>query len=142
MGVATLVRSSPIRVPRNLAEWRSPQAGRTPGRDRLEKGTGIDRDEYISVGRNTVGGWFGQADGLLFCALSEATDGRGDLLETGAYLGRSSILLGYLVRSGERLVVCDLFGVDAGDPANDSENQLREATMPPGVRKLTARFHE
>ena len=83
----------------------------------------MDRDEYISTGRNTVAGWFGQADGLLFCALSGATDGFGHLLEIGAYLGRSSILLGYLTQPGERLVVCDLFGADAGETVNDSENR-------------------
>jgi len=43
-------------------------------------------------------------------------------MEIGAYLGRSAALLGYLRRSAERLVVCDLFGAPSDLEADTAEN--------------------
>jgi SAM-dependent methyltransferase len=45
----------------------------------------------------------------------------GDILEVGVFMGRSAILLGYLCRDNEQLVVCDLFE-DA--PFDDAEEAL------------------
>ena len=44
---------------------------------------------------------------------------RGDLLEVGAYLGRSSVLLGLLRREGESLHVCDVFDAPAPEAFED-----------------------
>lgn len=59
-------------------------------------------------------GWFERIDALLFVAADAASReacGAGDLLEIGAYLGKSTVLMGYFVRHGERLHVCDTFGI-------------------------------
>ena len=59
-----------------------------------------------------VPGMIAPLDANLFIHLSEAQGKRidkGDLLEIGAWFGRSAILLGYLRGAGERLHVCDLF---------------------------------
>jgi hypothetical protein len=71
-----------------------------------------------------VPGWLYFRDVCVF----DAVDGwqadlgvGGDLLEVGVYMGRSAILLGYLCRGDEELVVCDLFE-DA--PFDDPEKAL------------------
>ena len=59
-----------------------------------------------------VDGWLGRSDGLVFLQVSERQVSAGltaDLLEIGAFRGRSAILLGYLLEAGERLFVCDPF---------------------------------
>jgi hypothetical protein len=59
-----------------------------------------------------VDGWFYEADVELFSDLLSrqlAEDVKGDLLEIGAYQGKSAILMGYLLRDDEELVICDLF---------------------------------
>ncbi|MEV5549049.1 class I SAM-dependent methyltransferase [Streptomyces sp. NPDC052309] len=73
---------------------------------------------------NDVPGWFWPLDQVLFSWFldwQEAREIRGDLLELGAYMGKSAILLGHHLRDGERLTVCDLFGTDAPDEANRAE---------------------
>lgn len=60
-----------------------------------------------------VDGWFYEADVELFSNLlaRQKTEGiKGDLLEIGAYQGKSAILMGYGLRDDEELVICDLFG--------------------------------
>jgi predicted O-methyltransferase YrrM len=74
--------------------------------------------DYLAKSR-AIPGWMHRSDGLTFLALAAAqADARvtGDLLEVGAYHGRSAILLGFLLGANERLVVCDLF---AAQPARD-----------------------
>ena len=59
-----------------------------------------------------VDGWFFEADVELFSnllACQTAENIRGDLLEIGAYEGKSAILMGYGLRDEEELVICDLF---------------------------------
>ncbi|MEV4611863.1 class I SAM-dependent methyltransferase [Kitasatospora sp. NPDC049258] len=71
-----------------------------------------------------VPGWFFKADQELFgWFLTRQTQrGRtGDLLELGAYLGRSAILLGSHLQDGETFTVCDLFDSDAPDDDNSAE---------------------
>jgi hypothetical protein len=71
-----------------------------------------------------VPGWFPPLDQVLFTWLldrQEAQDLKGDLLELGAYMGKSAILLGRHLRTGERFTVCDLFGGEAPDGANKAE---------------------
>lgn len=74
-------------------------------------------ENYVSYSR-TVPGWFSATDFRLFDfvlgrQLADSTEG--DILEIGSYQGRSTILLGYALRDDDRLVVCDLFGVDPDD---------------------------
>ena len=62
-----------------------------------------------------VGGWFRRTDQLVMDWLlryQESAGVTGDLLEMGAYLGKSAILIGHHRRPGERFVVCDLFGAE------------------------------
>ncbi len=82
--------------------------------------------DYVDHGRLTVPGWFTRADALLFVAIDEAQKRArvvGDIMEIGVYMGRCAVLLGYLQRPGERLVVCDIF--DEVD-ANTSDETRRE----------------
>lgn len=81
---------------------------------------------------NDVPGWFWPLDQLLFTWFLErqtARGLRGDLLELGAYLGKSAILLGHHRRPGERFTVCDLFGSEAPDQANRAESEQSYASL-------------
>lgn len=69
-------------------------------------------DQYLERTSRSIPGWLERADGRAFQQLSALQHARGltaDLLEIGAYAGRSAILLGYLLAPGERLFVCDTF---------------------------------
>ncbi|BAJ28858.1 MULTISPECIES: class I SAM-dependent methyltransferase [Kitasatospora] len=71
-----------------------------------------------------VPGWFFRADQAAFAHLlhrQTAAGTAGDLLEMGAYLGRSAILLGSHLQPGETFTVCDLFDLDAPDDDNSAE---------------------
>src|ERR1035437_3913606 len=84
----------------------------------------MNRQEYITGGRNTVAGWFSQRDAMLFDAIDAAQhrDGiTGDLLEIGCYQGTSAILLGYMRQENERVGICDVF-----DGACESDEDLAE----------------
>jgi hypothetical protein len=81
--------------------------------------------EYLAV-RGRIPGWFHPPDTWLFLAVNELQEKHGingDILEIGSYKGRSTILLGYLPRPGERLAVCDVWedGADLS-PENRNEN--------------------
>lgn len=83
---------------------------------------------YIDRGRHTVPGWFERVDALLLAAVDRSQREAhltGDLMEIGAYMGRSAILLGYFRRPGERLVVCDPFGGDGGLSEDNAAEQMR-----------------
>ena len=61
-------------------------------------------DEYLAHMHELVPGWFDDVDAAVFRAVDHthrATGVDGDLLEIGAYLGKSAILLGYLLRAAE-----------------------------------------
>jgi predicted O-methyltransferase YrrM len=71
-----------------------------------------DAIEYCRTGIRSVPGWFADDDAFLFVLVDAAqrqVGVCGDLLEVGAYLGQSAILLGYLARDAERVHVCDVF---------------------------------
>ncbi|MFJ3219220.1 class I SAM-dependent methyltransferase [Kitasatospora sp. NPDC086801] len=74
--------------------------------------------------RDDIPGWFFRLDraafGHLLAAQTTAGD-TGDILELGSYLGRSAVLLGDHLQTGERLTVCDLFDSEAGDADNAAE---------------------
>lgn len=79
-----------------------------------------------------VPGWFPPLDQVLFTWFldRQRTLGfSGDLLELGAYMGKSAILLGRHLAEGERFTVCDLFGGDAPDGANKAETAKSYASL-------------
>ncbi|MGW7084076.1 class I SAM-dependent methyltransferase [Streptomyces sp. NPDC054871] len=79
-----------------------------------------------------VKGWFHPVDQVLFdWILSRQRDleQRGDLLELGAYLGKSAIFMGAYLRADETFTVCDLFDSPAPDEANSAEMGRSYATL-------------
>lgn len=59
-----------------------------------------------------IEGWFSRLDHALFGAIltSQRNGPPGDLVEIGAYLGKSAVVIGEHLRDGERFVVIDPFG--------------------------------
>ncbi|MFE3034645.1 class I SAM-dependent methyltransferase [Streptomyces canus] len=76
-----------------------------------------------------VPGWFPPLDQMLFSWFLKRQEKPGDLLELGAYMGKSAILLGQHLRDGERFTVCDLFGGEAPDGANRAETTKSYASL-------------
>ncbi|NBE55874.1 class I SAM-dependent methyltransferase, partial [Streptomyces boluensis] len=79
-----------------------------------------------------VKGWFFPADQLLFdwfLGRQRDRDERGDLLELGAYLGKSAIFMGSYLRDAETFTVCDLFDSPAPDDPNSKEMNRSYATL-------------
>ncbi|MFJ9839405.1 class I SAM-dependent methyltransferase [Kitasatospora sp. NPDC101155] len=71
-----------------------------------------------------VPGWFWDHDRHSFdwfLGRQEKKGVTGDLLEMGAYLGRSAIVIGEHLQPGETFTVCDLFDSDAPDNENSEE---------------------
>ncbi|MFJ9695286.1 class I SAM-dependent methyltransferase [Kitasatospora sp. NPDC101183] len=74
-----------------------------------------------------VPGWFWDHDRHSFdwfLTRQEKAGVTGDLLEMGAYLGRSAIVIGEHLQPGETFTVCDLFDSDAPDDENSAEMDL------------------
>jgi predicted O-methyltransferase YrrM len=74
---------------------------------------------------DSVPGWFHPEDRRVFVGLNQIQrecSVSGNVLEIGAYKGKSAILLGYELKSGERLVVCDLFGMPPETAGERREN--------------------
>jgi hypothetical protein len=102
-------------------------------------------DEYIAHMHELVLGWFEDVDAAVFRAIDDvqrASGVGGDLLEIGAYLGKSSILLGYLLRPQERLVVCDLFTNEGLDPELDADAAFYGALSRSAFEENYAKFHD
>jgi predicted O-methyltransferase YrrM len=78
-----------------------------------------------------VKGWFKPLDQALFGWFLERQreDPPGDLVELGAYLGKSAILIGQHLRVGERFTVCDLFEMPAEDSRNQQEHNSSYANL-------------
>ncbi|MFP1625768.1 class I SAM-dependent methyltransferase [Streptomyces sp. 5K101] len=79
-----------------------------------------------------VKGWFWPVDQLIFdwfLTRQRDTDLKGDLLELGAYMGKSAIFLGGYLREGETFTVCDLFDSEAPDDPNSAEMDRSYATL-------------
>lgn len=93
-----------------------------------------------------VEGWLYPTDAELFSAVNDIQVRRGvtgDILEIGAYHGKSAILLGYFPRQEESLIVCDLFDSAASVSA---DNQSENAAFYPNLRQADfernyLRFH-
>lgn len=73
-----------------------------------------------------VPGWFGDMDQDLFgWILGDFADpAAGNLVELGAFLGKSAIHMGRFLRASERFCVCDLFGAR---PPADSMSRCAQA---------------
>jgi hypothetical protein len=82
--------------------------------------------ETLLARLGSVPGWLYPVDVSVFLAVDDLQRRHGisgDLLEIGAYLGKSAILLGYMRRDDERLVVCDLFEEEAGGAESRRETR-------------------
>lgn len=92
-----------------------------------------------------VAGWFAGMDADLFEVVhaAQAVAGMtGNILEIGAFEGKSAILLGYFVRDGETVHVCDLFESDAPAEANRGEMAHSYADLRRGAFERNYReFH-
>jgi hypothetical protein len=85
-----------------------------------------DATAYLSQ-KDSVPGWFLDIDARLFLAVNALQTGRGirgNLLEIGAYHGKSAILLGFCLQAGERLVVSDTFEHTGGHSAEGIAEHL------------------
>ncbi|NLU76719.1 class I SAM-dependent methyltransferase [Streptomyces sp. HNM0575] len=79
-----------------------------------------------------VRGWFYNTDIVLFDWLlsrQRRLEQRGDLLEMGAYLGKSAIMLRSYLRDEETFTVCDLFGSEAPTESNEREMRGSYSTL-------------
>ncbi|MFF4369162.1 class I SAM-dependent methyltransferase [Streptomyces sp. NPDC001594] len=76
-----------------------------------------------------VKGWFSAYDQVLFdwflARQNETADTKGDLLELGAFMGKSAIFLAAYLREGEEFTVVDLF--DSPAPDDDNLDEVRES---------------
>lgn len=80
--------------------------------------------EYLQEMDSTVPGWFGAPDVELFQRVNliqQLSGVRGSILEVGCYMGKSAILLGFLLNESESLVVNDLFDGKASAADNVDE---------------------
>jgi hypothetical protein len=80
-------------------------------------------NRYFDAVKN-IGGWFYEEDAVVFEAIYRIQTSNhisGDLLEIGAYQGRSAAFLGFLLQLNERLLVCDLFEEHGVNPENEAE---------------------
>lgn len=78
----------------------------------------------------SIKGWFNEIDLRCFNALleSQKDSAPGDLIEIGAFQGKSAVIIGDYLRAGERFVVVDLFGdVEHFDDSSQGEANLRES---------------
>jgi predicted O-methyltransferase YrrM len=92
-----------------------------------------------------VPGWFHPEDRSVFVGLNQIQrecSVSGNVLEIGAYKGKSAILLGYELKSGERLVICDLFGVPPETAEERRENEQHYRDLGRGAFESNyLRFH-
>lgn len=77
-----------------------------------------------------IEGWFYPTDHYLFdWVLGRHDAASGDLVELGAYLGKSAIYMGRHLREGETFTVCDLFDTPAPDTRTDKEMRVYYSTL-------------
>ncbi|ROO63267.1 methyltransferase family protein [Micromonospora sp. Llam0] len=104
-------------------------------------------DFVCDPGRDDVEGWLYPTDAYLMGVINDLQTGhgfRGDIVEIGAYKGKSAILLGFFPAAGESLTVCDIF--DSGAMVSDG-NAQENAAFYPGLHqadfeKNYLRFHD
>lgn len=81
---------------------------------------------------HTIRGWFFPSDVAMFRWLLERQRVQGQtggLVELGAYLGKSTVVIGDYVRDDEQFVVVDLFDSDAPDSDNAHEMDMSYSTL-------------
>lgn len=81
---------------------------------------------------SAIPGWFSAHDMALFDWILETQNRagiQGDLVELGAYLGKSACLIGGHVLPGQKFTVVDTFGADVDDVANQLENEREYPTL-------------
>ncbi|MFD8163689.1 class I SAM-dependent methyltransferase [Streptomyces malaysiensis] len=81
---------------------------------------------------NDVKGWFPSLDQVLFdrfLTRQERLGQRGDLMEMGAYMGKSAIFTASYLRANEQFTVCDLFDAEAPDEKNAAEARKSYSTL-------------
>ncbi|MGY0024397.1 class I SAM-dependent methyltransferase [Streptomyces sp. cg35] len=79
-----------------------------------------------------VKGWFHNIDQVLFdwfLTRQRERGQKGDLLEIGAYMGKSAVFMGQYLEAGQTFTVCDLFDSPASDTANDKEMNKSYSTL-------------
>lgn len=84
--------------------------------------------------RHSVAGMFLDVDLMFFDVLLSDQDDRvsGDILEVGAFLGKSAVVLGAHQRGDEKVWICDVFG----DPTDeDIANAVENAESYPGLAR-------
>ncbi|MGW2371526.1 class I SAM-dependent methyltransferase [Kitasatospora sp. NPDC001683] len=88
---------------------------------------GQSRQPGVPAVLEDVPGWFWDHDRHSFewfLARQTKRGVTGDLLEMGAYLGRSAIVIGEHLQPGETFTICDLFDSDAPDEENSDEMDI------------------
>jgi Glycosyl transferase family 2/Methyltransferase domain len=133
-----------LRDSRQLVEIGVMSRGEATADDVGVRGTLPTIDEYLAHMHELVLGWFDDVDAAVFRAIDHvqrASGVEGDLLEIGTYLGKSAILLGYLLRPSERLVVCDLFTNEALDPDLDADAPFYGQLSRVAFEENYSRFH-
>lgn len=91
-------------------------------------------NKNINVNENdfrNIDGWFSPEAAGFFALVDETqrlNDVRGDIFEIGCHYGRSTFLLGQMVRPGEKLGVCDLFDEQEAN-VSDSGGGNRDVFM-------------
>jgi Methyltransferase domain len=78
----------------------------------------------------SIKGWFNEIDVRCFAALleSQRDSPPGELVEIGAFQGKSAVIIGDYLREGERFVVIDLFGdKEHFDDSAEGAANLRES---------------
>jgi hypothetical protein len=79
-----------------------------------------------------IPGWFPAVDKDLFQTLlawQVANEAPGNLVELGAYLGKSAVVMGEAQQPGEVFTVCDLWGAEADHADNSAENDVYYSTL-------------
>ena len=76
-----------------------------------------------------IKGWFGWYDFKLFETIlaAQADSEPGTLVELGAYLGKSAVVIGDALRKGEEFVVLDLFGADPDPTDLNNRKEIRSS---------------
>ncbi|HEV3233394.1 MAG TPA: class I SAM-dependent methyltransferase [Candidatus Dormibacteraeota bacterium] len=105
----------------------------------------IDAKAYIDR-LDEIPGWFFWTDALIIAGFDTHHKARGihgNLLEIGAYLGKSAVLMGFLQREPERFIVCDLFSAKGTTEEGARENrQWYQDLSRDAFERNYLRFHE
>lgn len=91
-----------------------------------------------------IPGWFAPLDYLMLVSLNNYQQSNGitgNILEIGAYAGKSAILLGFLLRQAENLTVCDIFD---GCESPETDREANSRWYPGGAPRscFEARYRE